>query len=106
LPIQGTYMISNRQHSLALAKATARWLTMLALCILQGCFSPIALDRAVIEYDKTVTNVLSKQLLLNIARAHQHQPIHFTGVSNIAATFNFQFNTGATHLRLPARTAR
>jgi hypothetical protein len=69
---------------------------MLALSGLQGCFSPIALDRAVIEYDKTTTEILSKQLLLNIARAHQHQPLHFTGVSNIAATFNFQFNAGAT----------
>jgi len=56
----------------------------------------MALDRAVIEYDKATTDVLSKQLLLNIARAHQHQPLHFTGVSNIAATFNFQFNAGAT----------
>lgn len=63
---------------------------------LTGCLSPIALDHAVIAYDKSVTDILSKQLLLNIARAHQHQPLHFTGVSNIAATFNFQFNAGAT----------
>lgn len=63
---------------------------------LSGCLSPIALDKAVIAYDKTTTDLLSKQLLLNIARAHQHQPIHFTGISNIAATFNFQFNAGAT----------
>lgn len=63
---------------------------------LAGCLSPIAMDKAVIAYDKTMTDLLSKQLLLNIARAHQHQPIHFTGVSNIAATFNFQFNAGAT----------
>ncbi|OAI05645.1 hypothetical protein A1353_10750 [Methylomonas methanica] len=69
---------------------------MLLLCGLQGCFSPLALDRAVIEYDKVTTDILSKQLLLNIGRAHQHQPMHFTGVSNIAATFNFQFNAGAT----------
>lgn len=75
---------------------TARWLMILALSGLQGCFSPVALDYAVIAYDKTTTEILSKQLLLNIARAHQHQPMHFTGVSNIAATFNFQFNAGAT----------
>ncbi|BBL69452.1 hypothetical protein MoryE10_00580 [Methylogaea oryzae] len=58
--------------------------------------SPATLDRAVIAYDRATTDILSKQLLLNIARAHQHQPMHFTGVSNIAATFNFQFNAGAT----------
>jgi hypothetical protein len=69
---------------------------LLAFIGLQGCLSPIALDRAAIEYDKATTDILSKQLLLNIARAHQHQPMHFTGVSNIAATFNFQFNAGAT----------
>ncbi|PPD17352.1 MAG: hypothetical protein CTY24_15070, partial [Methylobacter sp.] len=66
------------------------------MSVLCGCVSPIALDKAVIEYDKTTANLVSKQLLLNIARAHQQQPIHFTGVSNIAATFNFQLNAGAT----------
>lgn len=63
---------------------------------LPGCISPATLDRAVIAYDRATTEILSQQLLLNIARAHQHQPMHFTGVSNIAATFNFQFNAGAT----------
>ena len=89
-------MIFNLYPSVVLTKAAARWLTILTLCGLQGCFSPMALDHAVIEYDKTTTDILSKQLLLNIARSHQHQPMHFTGVSNIAATFNFQFNAGAT----------
>ena len=89
-------MISNSHHSIALAKFTVKWLTVLALCGLQGCLSPMALDYAVIEYDKTTTDILSKLILLNIARSHQHQPLHFTGVSNIAATFNFQFNAGAT----------
>lgn len=63
---------------------------------LQGCMSPLALDHAVMAYDQTTSDIQSQQLLLNIARAHQHQPLHFTGVSNIAATFNFQFNAGAT----------
>lgn len=58
--------------------------------------SPLALDHAVMAYDQTTSDIQSQQLLLNIARAHQRQPLHFTGVSNIAATFNFQFNAGAT----------
>lgn len=61
-----------------------------------GCLSPIALNRAVVAYDEAVTDTVSKQLLINIARAHHHQPIHFTGVSNIAATFDFRFSAGAT----------
>jgi len=89
-------MIFNLSYSHVLARAVARCVTMLLICSLQGCFSPMALDYAVIEYDKTTTNILSKLILLNIARSHQHQPMHFTGVSNIAATFNFQFNAGAT----------
>jgi hypothetical protein len=86
----------NLYRSVLLNSSTAKWLTVFALCFLQGCLSPVALDYAVIEYDKATTNILSKQLLLNIARSHQHQPLHFTGVSNIAATFHFQFNAGAT----------
>jgi len=86
----------NFYHSLMLTRAIARLFIMLVLCGLQGCFSPMALDRAVIEYDKASADILSKLILLNIARSHQHLPMHFTGVSNIAATFNFQFNAGAT----------
>jgi hypothetical protein len=85
----------NPCQSLVFPKSVARRLTILALCCLQGCFSPMALDHAVIEYDKATADILTKLILLNIARAHQHQPMHFTGVSNIAATFNFQFNAGA-----------
>ena len=61
-----------------------------------GCLSPIALNRAVTAYDQAITDAISKQLLINIARARQHQPIHFTGVSNIAATFDFRVHAGAT----------
>ena len=63
---------------------------------LTGCLSPITLNRAVTTYDEAITDATSKQLLINIARAHQHQPIHFTGVSNIAATFDFRVSAGAT----------
>ena len=63
---------------------------------LTGCLSAITLNRAVTTYDEAITDAISKQLLINIARAHQHQPIHFTGVSNIAATFDFRVNAGAS----------
>ena len=89
-------MTDYRHNSIMLAKFVVKCLIIMALCGLQGCLSPMALDHAVIEYDKTTTDILSKLILLNIARSHQHQPMHFTGISNIAATFNFQFNAGAT----------
>ena len=76
----------------------ARLILAGVLCSLAvtGCLSPITLNRAVTAYDEAVTDAISKQLLINIARAHQHQPIHFTGVSNIAATFDFRVSAGAT----------
>ncbi len=64
--------------------------------MLSGCVSPVALNRAVGAYDEAITTAASKQLLLNIARAHHHQPLHFTGVSNVAATFDFRFSAGGT----------
>lgn len=75
------------------------WLTLAGIfCSLTvtGCLSPITLNRAVTAYDEAITDAISKQLLINIARAHQHQPIHFTAVSNIAATFDFRVSAGAT----------
>ena len=64
--------------------------------LLPGCLSPITLNRAVVAYDDAVTDSIAKQLLINIARAQHHQPVHFTGVSNIAATFDFRVSAGAT----------
>ena len=63
---------------------------------LSGCLAPTALDISVMSYDKVTSGLLSQQLLLNIARSKHHQPIHFTAVSNIAATFNFQFSAGGS----------
>ena len=61
---------------------------------LAGCLSPIALHRAVLEYDRTVSQVEAELLLLNIARARHHRPVHFTAVSSVAATFDFRTNVG------------
>ena len=80
------------------ATSPARLILAGILCSLAvtGCLSPITLNRAVTSYDEAITDSISKQLLINIARAHQHQPIHFTGVSNIAATFDFRVSAGAS----------
>ena len=64
--------------------------------MVSGCFSPKALEHVVIAYDESVTKSLVEQLLINIARAHHHKPVHFTAISSIAATFNYQYTMGAT----------
>ena len=63
-----------------------------------GCVSPVAMHRAVLEYDWTINRIETELLLLNIARTRYHEPIHFTAVSNIAATFDFRVNSGLTGL--------
>ncbi len=83
----GQYLASSSQLTLA---------GLFCSLAVTGCLSPITLNRAVTSYDEAITDAISKQLLINIARAHQHQPIHFTGVSNIAATFDFRVSAGAT----------
>ncbi|MCS6329433.1 MAG: hypothetical protein H8K06_20485, partial [Nitrospira sp.] len=69
-------------------------LRSLMFIILSGCLSPIAMHRAVIEYDRTVSYVEADLLLLNIARARYHRPVHFTAVSSVAATFDFRTSAG------------
>ena len=64
-----------------------------------GCASTIALDRAVLAYDTTATESVAKQLLLNIARARHNEPMHFTAISSIAATYRFAFSAGWAALR-------
>ena len=71
-------------------------LASIACCLfaLAGCIGTIALDRAVIDYDTTTARSISKQLLLNIARARYNQPMHFTAISSIAATYKFSASAG------------
>ena len=59
-----------------------------------GCASTLALDRAVVAYDTTTADSVAQQLLLNIARARHNQPMHFTGISSVAATYKLSVNAG------------
>ena len=71
-------------------------ISLLCLATFSGCASPVALHRAVLEYDWTVNRIETELLLLNIARTRYHEPIHFTAVSSIAATFDFRVTSGFT----------
>ena len=64
--------------------------------LLCGCLPAMQLNRTVMAYDAIAADAVSKQLLLNIARAVSNEPLHFTALSNVTATFNFQMNAGAT----------
>ena len=61
---------------------------------MSGCASRTALHHAVVGYDMTTAESVSRQLLLNIARARHNQPMHFTAISNIAATYRFSLQAG------------
>jgi len=86
--VNASLMISSAPRALLCAAS------MLAFLTLTGCLSPIAMHRAVLEYDRTVSYVEADLLLLNIARARHHRPVHFTAVSSVAATFDFRVNAG------------
>ncbi len=59
-----------------------------------GCAGTTRLDHVVMAYDETTVNTMSQLLLLNIARAHQNLPMHFTGISSILATYKFTLSAG------------
>lgn len=71
-------------------------IVLCATALLAGCVSPATIERAGIQYDRAVMNVIIQQLLLNVARYRHHHPVHFTAVSNVAATFDFRANAGLT----------
>ena len=62
---------------------------------LSGCAGPVALHKAVLGYDHTVSLTQQEMLLLNIARQRDGIPAHFTVTSSIAATFDFRASIGA-----------
>ena len=61
-----------------------------------GCASTVPFDRGVLAYDRATAAIISRELLLNIARARQDQPMHFTAISNITATYRLSFSAGIT----------
>ncbi len=73
----------------------SRWLGALGLFLsVTGCLSPIALHRAVVEYDRASARIRAEMLLLNIARSKHVEPLHFTAVSSVTATFTFGAQAG------------
>src|SRR5262249_34937207 len=61
-----------------------------------GCIGPPVLERQVLGYDEVTRALDEKLLLLNIARVSNHEPVHFTSTSSIAATFNWTATLGAS----------
>lgn len=82
-------MVSARQYVRIIV-------ALLGPALLAGCLSPVAMHRAVLEYDRTVSRVEAEMLLLNIARSRHLHPTHFTAISSVAATFDFRVNAGVT----------
>ena len=74
---------------------SSRCIALLALVAgLGGCATTTSLDRVVLSYDTSTGDAIAKQLLVNIARARRNEPMHFTTVSSIAATYRFGLTGG------------
>ncbi len=67
---------------------------LVMLFTVAGCLSPIALHRAVIEYDRATAQIQAEMLLLNIARSKHLEPLHFSAVSSVTASFSFEASGG------------
>ena len=80
----------------SVGRAAIGLVCVLALILCAGCLAPRTLNQVVMAYDRSVTEGLMEQMLLNVARAVHREPIHFTAVSNIAATYDLRFSAGAT----------
>ena len=81
-------------HPRCLARCFVLAFSLAAIGGLMGCLSPLAMHEAVLEYDRTVSQVDAELLLLNIARSRHFHPNHFTALSSVAATFEFQTSAG------------
>src|SRR5687767_6351305 len=65
-------------------------LAAVLLLVAIGCVSPVALEPALLAYDRTVARIETQMMLINIARARHGLPLHWTEVSSIAASFDFR----------------
>ena len=74
----------------------AGWIIAIALLVYtqSGCVSPLAINRAVLAYDQSVTKAENELLLINLLRMRDEEPPHFTIMSSIAATFDFRVRGG------------
>ncbi len=78
--------------------SASRLLVLSFSVVLLACVSPVALEDAVLSYDRTLSRVRSQTLLMNIARARQGLPLNASEVTALTAAFEFtaQADAGAT----------
>lgn len=90
------YRISLREITMRVYRKVPVLLITLAAAMLGACASvgPPVLERAVLGYDETDTQLSQKLLLLNIARWRAGETLHLTVTSSIAATFDWTATTG------------
>lgn len=67
-----------------------RAVALAALAALSSCALRGSLHDVLLDYDEAVSKAQAELLLTNIARARHQRPVHFTTVSGIAATFDYQ----------------
>jgi hypothetical protein len=85
----------NRSRWFTVTTALTLSIAPLAL-LLGGCIGPPILERQVLGYDQVAKTLNEKLLLLNIARVHNDETVHFTSTTSIAATFDWTTTVGAS----------
>ncbi len=71
-------------------------LTALALALLiSGCAFPRALEHIAVDQNEVVAQSANRVTLLNILRAKDDRPLHFTAISRLSGNVSAELNAGA-----------
>src|SRR5262249_9162269 len=89
---------ATRHVSFRAMLAGSCWIATMSLVF--GCVTHTQVENAVLAYDAGMRRAISRLLLLNIPRARHNQPMHFTAIANVVATYRYSFSGGV----VPAQT--
>jgi hypothetical protein len=71
-----------------------RLMLLLPLFCLSGCLSDVAMKRIHVDYAKAYADSSNQQLLLNLARLANSDPVHFMQLASISSGYTFTAGAG------------
>src|SRR5579863_3121603 len=77
-------------------KVLVKWISSLTLLCLSGCVNHSALRSDQIGYAKAYADSNNKQLLLNLARLANNDPVYFMQLGSISSAYTFTAGAGFT----------
>src|ERR1700722_8339451 len=72
----------------------AKRLLLLALICLSGCLSHVAMRKDQVNYSRAYGDSSNEQLLLNLARLANDDPVYFVQLGSISSAYQFGTSAG------------